>query len=177
MNKVTKGTISRIESGQIVNTFTFMFNPTEISRSRETNWAKLEAPGTAGALAQFVRTGSESIDLKLFLASKRSGSRLPIEDVYGVQPYLSEIESWMLPSLDQFQEFDSHFIAPPQLLFTYGSRTWTCVADNIDVVEKQHNKELFPTVAEVSLRLTAIFNTFDDLRDLVAEHIFWRSQL
>ena len=85
----------------------------------------------------------------------------------GVLADIAEIESWGLPSLDLFLEDDTQFISPPTLLFSYGKRTWECVATDISISETQHDKALNPTLAVARVTLRTKHDSFSGLRGYI----------
>lgn len=160
VSKRAKGSISRIEQGRIVSTYTFQMNPSDLSRSRDTNWADLTAPGTTSNQAMFINVGNETIQLKLFLATLRSGVR---QEQKGILSDIAEIESWGLPSLDVFAASQYEYIPPPTLIFSYGTRSWMCTARSIKVNETMHDNDLYPMVADVDITLKTHHDTFQQL--------------
>lgn len=164
---LTKGTLSRIENGVVASTFVLHFNPPNIDRRRVAHWVDMDAPGTAGALAQFVRVENQTIDLMLYLAASRSGVNA---DFLGVNAEIAELESLMLPSLDQFLENSTHYVPPPTIMFSYGPRTWTCTVREFSAKETEHSIRLYPTQATVNLKLRTHSSSFEALRAEMAHY-------
>lgn len=162
-----RASISRIENGRIINVWEFMFNPNALNRSRRVVWDFMKSPGGIGSVAEFVRTDDQSISFDIFLAARRSGQNLLQRNQSsdsGLRAELAEIESWTLPSLDLFLEDDTQFISPPTLVFSFGKRTWECVATGVSVKETQHDLDLNPTLAVVSVQLQTKHDSFAGIR-------------
>lgn len=166
MGSFEKVTITRIENAQLVSVYTFTLNPSVFDRSRAVKFTDLYAPGTTSGQAQFVSVDSEQLTLKLKLSSTRRGGEFGPE---GILPDLEEIESFALPALSPFLADNYQYTPPPTLLLTWGSRTWQCTVRQIDISELLHNKYLAPILADVTLKLTAHLNSFDQLRSYLGK--------
>ena len=169
-----KGTVARIEKGRIIDpVYTFKLNPSQLERSRRIRWNNMDAPGTSGSLAQFVLVEDQIIKFELLLAAKRSNSSQDVaayESSLGVLPDLAQIESWGLPSLDQILEDNLQFVSPPRILFTYGTRAWTCELHEYNVKEELHNNRLYPIIARVGITLRTSHDTFASLKSEMANY-------
>jgi len=169
-----KGSIARIENGEVVYVYSFQHNPSDFSRSRTAKWIDLQAPGQTGSMVEFVNVSNQTIKFELFLSS---WSTETVFDPHGLDRHLAEMESWTLPSLDLFLADTTPYIQPPTLRFQYGGRSWLCTCRSIDIKEEEHNKQLYCTRARVSLTLKTQTNSFLSLQEemsyLAARRIEW----
>jgi len=168
------GSISRVENGAVVSIYPFQHNPNNLTRTRKTKWVALEAPGTTGSMAEFVNVGEWSMTLKLMLSSWSVNSSFSRN---GVQPHISEIESWGLPSLDVFMTDDSHYISPPILRFQWGSRKWDVHCTSIEIEETEWNEDLMPTSATATISLETHTDNFLQLQSMMADVMRRRNEL
>lgn len=162
-----RATVNRVEGGSIASTWSFMFNPREINRSRKTIWDFMNAPGAVGSAAEFVRVDDQMITFEIFLAANRSGldeNQIKVYNKYGIRQEIAEIESWGLPSLEMYIADDTQFISPPTLIFSYGGRSWECVMTNVSIKEYQHDVNLNPTLATASVTLQTKHASFSGIR-------------
>lgn len=116
-----------LEKATITNTATaekvaVMFNPEEYTLQRENNFAQIAVPGLSAPIIQFVHGNQQTLEMELFLdtyESHRSGSRKLNQAGDDVRKLVGKVTDLMniIPA--------TH--APPVLLFTWASLSFTCV--------------------------------------------------
>jgi nucleoid-associated protein YgaU len=96
------------------------FNPEEYSVSRDNNFAQAAIPGLSAPLLQFANGNMQTLELELLLDTYEA-HRGPPANAAGedVRPLVRKISGLM--------DIDSKTHAPPVLLFTWGSFSFTCV--------------------------------------------------
>jgi nucleoid-associated protein YgaU len=114
-----------LEKAFITNTITgervtVQFNPEEYTINREVNYAQAAVPGLSAPLLQFAHGNMQTLDMELLLDTLerhpgKPGNRAG-EDV-----------RTLVRRVTRLMEIDSSTHAPPILLFTWGSLTFTCV--------------------------------------------------
>lgn len=116
-----------LEKATITNTVTgekvaVMFNPEEYTLQRENNFAQIAVPGLSAPIIQFVHGNQQTLEMELFLdtyeAHQSGGRRLNQagDDVRKLAGKVTDLMN-IIPA--------TH--APPVLLFTWASLTFTCV--------------------------------------------------
>jgi hypothetical protein len=93
-----------------------LFNPEEYTVNRDNNFAQVAVPGLRGPLLQFVAGNMQTLDMEL-LSYEAHGNRNAAGD--DVRSLTSQITNLM--------GIDPTTHAPPILLFTWGSLSFTCV--------------------------------------------------
>jgi nucleoid-associated protein YgaU len=119
MPSLEKATITNTLTGERVSV---LFNPEEYTVNREVNFAQTSVPGLSAPIIQFVNGNAETLDMELFLDTNemhRSGSRVLNQRGDDVRALVSQITHLMQIAPQ------SH--APPVLLFTWASLSFTCV--------------------------------------------------
>jgi nucleoid-associated protein YgaU len=116
-----------LEKATITNTVTgekvaVMFNPEEYTLQRENNFAQIAVPGLSAPIIQFVHGNQQTLEMELFLdtyESHLSGSRKLNQAGDDVRKLVGKVTNLMniIPA--------TH--APPVLLFTWASLSFTCV--------------------------------------------------
>lgn len=116
-----------LEKATITNTVTaekvaVMFNPEEYTLQRENNFAQIAVPGLSAPIIQFVHGNQQTLEMELFLdtyESHQSGSRKLNQAGDDVRKLAGKVTDLMniIPA--------TH--APPVLLFTWASLSFTCV--------------------------------------------------
>lgn len=155
-----------LEKAVITNTVTgemipVMFNPEDYALNREVNYAPSTIPGLSGPVLQFVAGNMQTLEMELLLDTyeqHRVGSRVlnaarddvrkltrRITDLMNVQP-------------------ETH--APPVLLFTWASLSFTCVLARAS----QRFLMFLPDGTPVRARISVTFSEFRNL-DLEAKEV------
>jgi hypothetical protein len=145
-----------LEKAIITNTVTaeripVLFNPEEYAIQRAMNFAQVPVPGLSAPILQFVSGGQQTLEMELFLDSReghREGSRQVVqagEDVRRLTRMVTDLMNI---------EPTTH--APPVLLFTWASLTFSCV-----LVRCTQRFTLFlPSGAPIRARLQVVFAEF-----------------
>lgn len=152
-----KATITNTVTGKVTQV---QFNPEEYTVIREVTYAQSNIPGVSGPLLQFVHGNMATLDMELMLdtleAHRSGGSGNAAQS--DVRTLVNEITALM--------SIESSTHAPPVLLFTWGSLTFTCVL----VKASQKYQMFLPTGIPVRARMNVTFNEFRNL-ELEAKEI------
>lgn len=155
-----------MEKAIITNTVTgdkipVMFNPSDYTVNQDVNYAQSTIPGLSGPVLQFVSGSMQTLEMELFLDTweKHSfGNRVlnnAQDDVRTLTNQVTELMN-ILPS--------TH--APPVLLFTWASLSFTCVLARAT----QRFIMFRPDGTPVRARLQVVFNEFLNV-DLEAKQV------
>ena len=155
-----------MEKAIITNTVTgekipVMFNPEEYTVNREINYAQAVIPGLSGPVLQFVNGNMQTLEMELFLDSyeeHKINNRVlnsAHDDVRGLTTQITNLMN-IQPS--------TH--APPVLLFTWASLSFTCVLARAS----QKFIMFLPDGTPVRARLQVVFNEFRNV-DLEAKEV------
>jgi nucleoid-associated protein YgaU len=147
-----------VEKATIVNTITgerieVMFNPEEYSISRDNNFAQLAVPGLSAPIIQFAHGNQQSLEMEFLVdtyESHQSGNRQINGSGEDVRKQLSRITDLM--------NIDPGTHAPPVLLFTWGSLTFTCILSRAN----QRFIMFLPDGTPVRARLQVTFNQYNN---------------
>lgn len=155
-----------LEKAVITNTVTgeripVMFNPEEYTVNRDNNFAQLAVPGLRAPIIQFVHGNMQTLEMELFLdtyEAHREGSRVINSAGDDVRKQLSKITGLM--------DIDRTTHAPPKLLFTWASLSFTCVLARAS----QRFIMFLPDGTPVRAKVQVTFNEFCNV-DLEAKEI------
>lgn len=155
-----------LEKALLINTVTgdeipVMFNPEEYTLNRDNNFAQTAIPGLSAPILQFVNGNMKSLEMELFFDTYEghsAGSRTLNRAGQDVRELTSRVTDLM--------EIDATTHAPPVLLFTWGSLTFTCVLARAG----QRFLLFLPDGTPVRARLQVTFNEFKNV-DLEAREI------
>jgi nucleoid-associated protein YgaU len=155
-----------MEQATITNTitgdsFAVMFNPSDYTVNQDVNYAQSVIPGLSGPVLQFVSGGMQTLEMELFLDTweqHTAGNRILNNAQDDVRTLTKQVTGLMdiLPS--------TH--APPTLLFTWASLSFTCVLARAS----QRFIMFRPDGTPVRARLQVVFNNFLDV-DLEAKEV------
>jgi hypothetical protein len=148
-----------LEKAIITNTVTgerisAMFNPEEYTVNKDINYAQTGVPGLRAPIIQFVHGNMGTLEMELFLDTyeeHREGSRTlnPAgEDVCNLTRKITDLMS-----------IDATTHAPPVLLFTWASLSFTCVLARAS----QRFIMFLPDGTPVRARLQVTFNEFNNV--------------
>jgi nucleoid-associated protein YgaU len=158
MPSLEKATISNTVTGERI---AVLFNPEEYTVSRDVNYAQTAVPGLSAPVIQFVSGNAETLEMELFLdtyESHRSGSRVLNQRGDDVREQVSKVTDLM--------RIAPQTHAPPVLLFTWGSLSFTCVLSRAS----QRYIMFLPDGRPVRARLQVTFTEFRNV-DLEAKEI------
>lgn len=155
-----------LEKALITNTVTgvaipVQLNPGEYSLNREINYAQAAIPGLSAPILQFVNGNMQTLEMELFIDSyeeHKVGSRL-------VNAAQSDVRL-LTRQVTDLMNIDPTTHAPPVLLFTWGSLSFTCVLARVS----QKFVMFKPDGIPVRARLTVTFNEYRNV-DLEAKEI------
>lgn len=147
-----------LEKATITNTVTgekvmVMFNPEEYTLQRENNFAQIAVPGLSAPIIQFIHGNQQTLEMELFLdtyEAHRSGNRRINDAGDDVRKLVNQVTDLMniIPA--------TH--APPVLLFTWASLSFTCVLGRTT----QRFIMFKPDGTPVRARLTVTFNQYSN---------------
>jgi hypothetical protein len=155
-----------LEKAIITNTVTgerisVMFNPEEYTVNKNINYAQTGVPGLSAPIIQFVNGDMGTLEMELFLDTyeeHREGSRSLNQAGEDVRHLTRKITDLM--------NIDATTHAPPVLLFTWASLSFTCVLARAS----QRFIMFLPDGTPVRARLQVTFNEFNNV-ELEAKEI------
>jgi nucleoid-associated protein YgaU len=151
-----KATITNTNSGVRLGV---QFNPEEYTLNRDINYAQAAIPGLSAPLLQFAHGNMQTLDLELLIDSYEAhtagGGNGAGDDV---RPLVKRVTDLM--------NIDPSTHAPPVLLFTWGSLSFTCVLAKANQKFIMFRPDGMPVRAKVSV-------TFNEFRngDLEAKEV------
>jgi nucleoid-associated protein YgaU len=145
-----------LEKAIVTNTITgekilVLFNPEEYTVNRDNNFAQMAIPGLRGPLLQFVNGNLQTLDMELLVdtyEAHRAGGRTVNQAGEDVRNLTGKVTDLM--------NIDPSTHAPPVLLFTWASLTFTCVLARVS----QRFIMFLPDGTPVRARLQVTFNEF-----------------
>ena len=151
-----KATITNTNTGTRIGV---QFNPEEYTLNRDVNYAQAAIPGLSAPLLQFAHGNMQTLDLELLIDSHEAhsagGGNSAGDDV---RPLVRRISDLM--------NIDPTTHAPPVLLFTWASLSFTCV-----LAKASQKFTMFrPDGAPVRAKVTVSFNEFRN-GDLEAKEV------
>jgi nucleoid-associated protein YgaU len=138
-----------------------MFNPEEYTVNREINYAQAAIPGLSGPILQFVNGNMQTLEMELFLDSyeeHKVNNRVLNQAQDDVRGLTTQITNLM--------NINPTTHAPPVLLFTWASLSFTCVLARAS----QKFIMFLPDGTPVRARLQVVFNEFRNV-DLEAKEV------
>jgi hypothetical protein len=147
-----------LEKAVITNTATgeriaVMFNPEEYTLNRENNFAQIGVPGLSAPIIQFVHGNQQTLEMELFLdtyEAHREGGRSLNAAGDDVRKLAKAVTGLM--------SIDPATHAPPVLLFTWSSLSFTCVLTRAS----QRFVMFKPDGTPVRARLTVTFSQYSN---------------
>ena len=155
-----------LEKALITNSVTgeripVMFNPEEYTLNRDINYAHAAIPGLSAPILQFVSGNLQTLDMELFLDTyeeHRVGSTV-------TNPARSDVRV-MTRKVTDLMNIEPSTHAPPVLLFTWSSLSFTCVLAKAS----QKFTMFLPDGTPVRARLSVSFHEFRNV-DLEAKEV------
>jgi hypothetical protein len=158
MATLEKATITNTASGERLPV---LFNPEEYSLKRDINYAQAAVPGLSAPIIQFVNGNLQTLEMDLLLDSleqHRQGGRVVAAAGSDIREQTRRVTDLM--------NVDPATHAPPVLLFTWSSLTFTCVMARAT----QQFLMFLPDGTPVRARLQVTFNEFRNA-DLEAKEV------
>jgi Contractile injection system tube protein/LysM domain len=154
MPELEKATITNTVNGERIPVF---FNPEEYTLHRDINYAQAAIPGLSAPLLQFVSGNLQTLEMELLLDTYEGHGELNRagEDVRNLARKVTDL-----------MNIDPKTHAPPVLVFTWSSLTFTCVLARAS----QRFLMFLPDGTPVRVRLQVTFNEFRNV-DLEAKEI------
>ena len=143
-----KATITNSVTGERIPV---LFNPEEYTLSKDNNFAQMAVPGLSAPLLQFVSGNMRTLEMELLVDTyerHESGGRVINEAGDDVRDLTNQIVGLL--------DIDPTTHAPPQLLFVWGSLTFTCVLARASQRYVMFRSDGIP----VRARLQVTFNEF-----------------
>jgi nucleoid-associated protein YgaU len=145
-----------LEKANITNTATgeriaVMFNPEEYTLNRENNFAQIAVPGLSAPLIQFVHGNQQTLEMELFLDTYEA-------HVNGARPLNAAGDDVrkLANKVIGLMNIERSTHAPPVLLFTWSSLSFTCVLSRAT----QRFVMFKPDGTPVRARLTVTFSQY-----------------
>ena len=143
-----KALITNTDTGENIEV---LFNPEEYTVNKDNNFAQMAVPGLRAPLLQFVHGNLQTLEMELLVDSyetHQSGGRTVAQAGQDVRELTSRISGLL--------EINKDTHAPPVLLFTWGSLTFTCVLARCS----QKFTMFLPDGIPVRAKLQVTFNEF-----------------
>lgn len=153
-----KAVITNTVSGDKISV---MFNPSDYTVNQDVNYAQSIIPGLSGPVLQFVSGNMQTLEMELFLDTyeqHKSGNRILNNAQDDVRALTAQITGLM--------SIQPSTHAPPVLLFTWASLSFTCVLARAT----QRFIMFKPDGTPVRARLQVTFNEFKNV-DLEAKEV------
>ena len=147
-----------LEKATITNTVTgvriaVMFNPEEYTQTRENSFAAIAVPGLSAPIIQFVHGNQQSLEMELFLdtyEAHKSGNRSLNKAGDDVRKLAKAVTGLM--------DIDRTTHAPPVLLFTWASLSFSCVLSRATQKFIMFNPDGTPVRARVTVTFSQYSN-------------------
>ena len=143
-----------LEKAILTNTVTdenipVLFNPEEYTLNKDMNYAQAAVPGLSSPLLQFVHGNMQTLEMELLVDSyeAHNGSNQAGDDVRTLTGRITDL-----------MRIDATIHAPPVLIFTWGSLSFTCVLARASQKFIMFRSDGVP----VRARLTVTFNEFSN---------------
>ena len=138
-----------------------LFNPEEYTLNKDINYAQAAVPGLSAPILQFVNGNLQTLDMELFLDTyeeHREGDKVLARKFQDVRELVRKVTDLMniMP--------ETH--APPVLLFTWASLSFTCVLSKVS----QKFVMFLPDGTPVRAKLTTSFSEYRNI-DLEAKEV------
>jgi nucleoid-associated protein YgaU len=153
-----KATITNTVTGKVIEV---LFNPEEYTVNSEVTYAQSAIPGVSGPLLQFVHGNMSTLEMELLLDTQEKHS-----SAGRTQNSANSDVRVLVRAITDLMAIESTTHAPPVLLFTWGSLTFTCVLARAS----QKYQMFLPTGIPVRARMQVTFNEFRNI-DLEAKEI------
>jgi len=139
-----RATITNTVSGAEIEV---LFNPEEYSLNQDNNFAQVTVPGLRGPLLQFAHGNLRTLEMELLVDT--------YEAHRGRNDALGDVRS-LTEQITGLMDIDPELHAPPVLIFTWGSLTFTCVLASVS----QRFVLFRPDGVPVRARLQVTFNEY-----------------
>jgi nucleoid-associated protein YgaU len=136
------------------------FNPEEYTVSRDINYAQAAVPGLSAPLLQFAHGNMQTLEMELLLDTYEAHSGGGTSNAAG-----GDVRT-LVRAVTNLMNIDPSTHAPPVLLFTWGSLSFTCVLQRASQKFIMFRPDGVPVRARVQV-------TFDEFRngDLEAKEV------
>jgi nucleoid-associated protein YgaU len=133
-----------------------LFNPEEYTVNRDIQYAQIAVPGLSAPVVQFVHGNAQTLDMELFLDTLEKNSQAPAG---------SDVRK-LVEKITSFMDIDPTVHAPPPVLFTWASLSFTCV------LQKASQKFIMfkPDGTPVRAKLQVTFSEFRNV-DMEAKEV------
>jgi nucleoid-associated protein YgaU len=146
-----------LEKAVITNTVTLdtvpvLFNPEEYTINKDINYAQSAIPGLSGPILQFVNGNMSTLEMELLVDTLEAHEEGPTRTQAG-----EDVRN-LTGKITDLMAISSTTHAPPVLIFTWGSLSFTCVLARCS----QKFIMFRPDGTPVRARLTVAFNEYLD---------------
>lgn len=133
------------------------FNPTEYTLAKSAQIAEIGIPGLDSPVLQFIRGQNEKLTLELFFDTTSSGM--------GEGGGTVDVRT-LTRSIYQLVKVQPKTHAPPRLMFTWGSLSFSAIAESVTQKFTLFNPAGIPLRATLSVTFREYIKLQDQLRDL-----------
>jgi nucleoid-associated protein YgaU len=150
-----------LEHALLTNTITrtgvrVLFNPEDYTVNRDVQFAQLAVPGLSAPIVQFVHGNAQTLEMALFLDTVEDNSQATAG---------SDVRE-LVQKITSFMDIDPTLHAPPPVLLTWASLSFTCVLQKVS----QKFIMFKPDGTPVRARLQVTFSEFRNV-DMEAKEI------
>lgn len=141
-----------------------LFNPEEYTLSKDNSFAQMAVPGLRAPLLQFVNGGLQTLDMELLVDTyeeHREAGRLLNRAGDDVRTLTGKIAALL--------EINRSTHAPPVLLFTWGSLSFTCVLARLSQRFILFRPDGVPVRARLSVSLSEFNNAEFEAKEIKRE--------
>lgn len=156
-----------LEKAILTNTVTgqrvpVQFNPEEYTLSRDINYAQANVPGLSAPLLQFVHGNLQTLEMELLLDTYEA------HDGPGANGALSDVRE-QVRKIVGLMDIDASTHAPPVVVFTWGSLSFTCVLARASQTFIMFRPDGVPVRARVQVTLNEFRNAELEAKEVKRE--------
>ena len=156
-----KASITNLTLGSSI---TVLFNPEEYSLNRDVNYAQIAIPGLSGPLLQFVHGNMQTLEMELFLDTYEEHL-----EVSNRRNSAGDDVRKLVCKITDLMNIEPIIHAPPVLLFTWGSLSFTCVLARANQRYIMFSPEGVPVRARVQVTFNEFRNTDLESKEIKRE--------
>jgi nucleoid-associated protein YgaU len=141
-----------------------MFNPEEYTLQREVSYAQVAIPGLSAPLVQFVHGNQQTLQMELFLDTyeqHKDGDRVVNQAGEDVRKLTRKVTDLMA--------IDPALHAPPVVLFTWASLSFTCVVASVTQKFVMFLPSGVPVRARLEVKLAEFLNSELEAKEIKRE--------
>lgn len=146
--------------------FAVLFNPSDYTIERTNTYASLAVPGLEAPILQFVAGANRTLQMELLLDSREAVG--PGGGAPPIVPAGSDIRE-QVARITDLMKIQGETHAPPPLLFTWGSLTFTCVLTQVSQKYVLFLPSGVPIRAQLACKFSEFRNAELEARDVKRE--------